>query len=216
VTRTVFGFFDLDAAPQHGLPGELATRLGLATEDAGFVDGAVYVRSDNLAMAIQVQYDGGDGWEDAGKTAVLLQAADWRSRASDVDRYTFSAGVEGDGDQVKDSTFFIMQRFVVDPADREAFVAAICAYTEEYARPIPGFIGGAAFSSLDGRKVVFIMPWAHEAALGSLENRDGSLAAMQKHLRMSKQHIYASYQRISFLRAAAPEPAAARARRNGP
>ncbi|MBD5633174.1 MAG: hypothetical protein IAI49_01745 [Candidatus Eremiobacteraeota bacterium] len=206
MARTVFGFYDLDAAPQHGLPGDLATRLGLATETPGFVDGAVFVRSDNLAMAIQVQYGDEDGWEDRGSVSILLQAADWRSRTSDVARYRLTRQVDGDGEQVKDSTFFIVQRFVVDPNDGASFVDAICAYTTEYARPIPGFIGGDAYTSLDGSKIVFVMPWAHEAALGSLENRDGSLAAMQKHLRMSKQHVYASYQRISYLRAAAPEP----------
>jgi hypothetical protein len=46
------------------------------------------------------------------------------------------------------------------------------------------------------------MPWEHEAALNTLENRPGSLAAMQKHLRMTERHVYGSYQRISYLRAA--------------
>jgi hypothetical protein len=220
VARTLFGFYELDASPQHGLPGELATRLGRATETPGLIDGAVYVRSDNLAMAMQVQYVDEDGWENRGAVSLLLQAADWRSRTNELDRYRFVKGVEGDGEQVKDSTFFIMQRFVVEPADCAPFIDALCAYTQEYAQPIPGFIAGDAFASLDDSKVVFVMPWAHEAALSSLENRDGSLTAMQKHLRMSKTHAFSSYQRISYLRGAAPaegrQPAATAARRTSP
>jgi hypothetical protein len=212
VDRTLFGFYDLDASPQRGLPGELATRLGRATETEGFVDGALYVRSDNLAAAIQMQYVDEDGWEDRGGAAILLQAADWRSRSNDVDRYRLAKQVEGDGDAPKDSTFFIVQRFVVDPSDTNAFVDAICAHTLEYAQPIPGFLAGDAYASLDGTKVVFVMPWAHEAALASLENRDGSLEAMQKHLKLSKAHVFSSYSRVSYLRAVSHADAASASR----
>jgi hypothetical protein len=198
VDRTLFGFYDLDASPQRGLPGELATRLGRATETEGFVDGALYVRSDNLAAAIQMQYVDEDGWEDRGGAAILLQAADWRSRSNDVDRYRLAKQVEGDGDAPKDSTFFIVQRFVVD--------SSVCA------QPIPGFLAGDAYASLDGTKVVFVMPWAHEAALASLENRDGSLEAMQKHLKLSKAHVFSSYSRVSYLRAVSHADAASASR----
>ncbi len=212
--RTLFGFYDLDAAPQRGLPGELATRLGGATETPGFVEGSLYVRSDNLAMAIEIRHADEDGWADRGAASTLLQAANWRSRSSDVATYRLVKQVEGDGEHTKDSTFFIVQRFVVDPSDTQAFVDAICAHTLEYAQPIPGFLAGDAFASLDGTQVVFVMPWAHEAALSSLENRDGSLEAMQKHLAMSKTHSFASYSRVSNLRGAAPEePATSGARR---
>jgi hypothetical protein len=212
--RTAFGFYEVDAAPNHGLPGELAGRLGRASETPGFIDGAVYVRADNLSLALQVQLDGAaasEDWADNGAVSVLLQAADWRSRAVDFDTYRYVRGVEGDGEAVRDSAFFIVQRFALAPANAPAFVDAICAYVDAYARPIPGFIAADAFASLDGSKVVFVMPWAHESALASLENRDGSLAAMQKHLRMSERHSFESYQRISYLqRTEASEAAAGR------
>ncbi|MBD5655539.1 MAG: hypothetical protein IAI50_10245 [Candidatus Eremiobacteraeota bacterium] len=201
MSRTLFGFYDLDAAPQHGLAGDLASRLGSATEAAGFIDGAVYVRSDNAAVAIQLQYGDEDGWEERGAVATLLQAADWRSRENDARSYRLVRQVRGDGDDVKDSTFYIVQRFVVKSELQDGFVSAICNYVEHYAAPIPGFLAGDAYASLDGGHIVFVMPWAHESALNSLENREGSLRDMQTHLRMSERHSYASYQRSSFLRA---------------
>jgi hypothetical protein len=205
MSRTLFGFYDLDASPQHGLPGELATRLGTATEAPGFIDGAVFVSSDNFGVAIQAQYvepaAGPDDWAESGGISVLLQAADWRSRASELGSYRLARHVQGDSDTLKDSTFFIVQRFVVKPSDQAAFIDAICDYTQEYAQPIPGFLAGDAYAGVDGTRVVFVMPWEHEAALNTLENRPGSLASMQKHLRMTERHIFSSYQRISYLRA---------------
>jgi hypothetical protein len=207
MSRTLFGFYDLDASPQRGLPGELATRLGTATESPGFIDGAIYVSSDNFGVAIQARYDEPaaepDAWAESGGISVLLQAADWRSRASDLASYRLARHVEGDSDTLKDSTFFIVQRFIVKASDQATFVDAICDYTEEYAQPIPGFLAADAYAGLDGTRVVFVMPWAHEAALNTLENRVGSLAAMQKHLRMTERHVFSSYQRISYLRGAA-------------
>jgi hypothetical protein len=205
MSRTLFGFYDLDASPQHGLPGELATRLGTATEAPGFIDGAVFVSSDNFGVAIQAQYvepaGGTDDWAESGGISVLLQAADWRSRASELGSYRLARHVQGDSDTLKDSTFFIVQRFVVKPSDQAAFIDAICDYTQEYAQPIPGFLAGDAYAGIDGTRVVFVMPWEHEAALNTLENRAGSLASMQRHLRMTERHIFSSYQRISYLRA---------------
>ncbi len=201
MNRTIFGFYDLDASPQHGLTGDLATRLGAASDGAGFVDGAIYARSDNAAVAIEIQYPDEDGWEARGAAGVLLQAADWRSRDSDVRPYRLARRVEGDGESASESTFFIVQRFIVKTGMQAALVGAICDHAARYAASIPGFIAGQAFASLDGSRVVFVMPWAHEAALNSLENRPGALAAMQTHLNMSERHIYASYARISYLRA---------------
>jgi hypothetical protein len=205
MSRTLFGFYELDASPQHGLPGELATRLGTATEAPGFIDGAVFVSSDNFGVAIQAQYDepaaGGEDWAESGGISVLLQAADWRSRSSELGSYRLARHVQGDSDTLKDSTFFIVQRFVVKPSDQATFIDAICDYTQEYAQPIPGFLAGDAYAGVDGTRVVFVMPWEHEAALNTLENRAGSLASMQKHLRMTERHIFSSYQRISYLRA---------------
>jgi hypothetical protein len=199
--RTYFGFFDMDASPQHGVAGDLAARLGSASEADGFVDGSVYVRSDNAAVAIELRHAEIDGWHERGLPAVLLQAADWRSRESDARTYRLARSVSGDGDAPGDSTFFIVQRFVVKPGRLEEFVHAICDHAATYAAPIPGFLAGEAYASLEGERAVFVMPWAHEAALNSLENREGALEAMQTHLRMTDHHSYASYQRISYLRA---------------
>jgi heme-degrading monooxygenase HmoA len=201
MTRTFFGFYEMDASPQHGVAGDLAARLGSASEADGFVDGAVYVRSDAAAVAIELRHRDEDGWHERGLPAVLLQAADWRSRESDARPYRLARTVAGDGDAPGDSTFFIVQRFTVKAGQQAAFVQAICDHAATYAAPIPGFLAAAAYASLDGTRAVFVMPWAHEAALNSLENREGALEAMQTHLRMTEHHSYASYQRISYLRA---------------
>jgi len=201
MSRTYLGFFDMDASQQRGVPGDLAARLGTASEADGFIEGAVYVRSDEANVLISLLHRDDDGWQERGAPAVLLQAADWRSRESDAREYRLVRTVAGDGDAPGDSTFFIVQRFVVKTGLQDAFVRAICDHAATYAQPIPGFLSGDAFASLDGSRVVFVMPWAHEAALNSLENREGALAAMQTHLRMSEAHSYASYQRVSFLRA---------------
>jgi hypothetical protein len=200
--RTYFGFYDLDAAPQHGIPGDLATRLGVATETPGFVEGAVYVRSDNAGVAVEIRHQDEDGWIERGGAAMLVRAADWRSRESDARTYRTARTVAGDGDAAQDSTFFIVQRFVVRPESQDALVSAICEHAETFAAPIPGFLAGDAFASLDGTRVVFVMPWAHEAALTALENREGALEAMQRHLKLSERHSYASYSRVSYLRGA--------------
>ena len=210
MARTFIGFYDLDAAPSHGLTGDLATRLGTATETDGFSEGSVYVRSDRSAVAILIRYDDRDGFEQQDGVGVLLQAADWRSRDSDARSYVSAGTIDGDGDAASDSSFYIVQRFDTKPESQRPLVEAIVQYMSEYARPIAGFLGGEAFASLDGTRVVFVMPWAHEAALNALENRDGSLAAMQKHLRLSDRHTYGSYQRVSFLRATPPVESAVR------
>ena len=210
MARTFIGFYDLDAAPSHGLTGDLATRLGTATETNGFNEGAVYVRSDRGAVAIVIVYEDRDGFEQEDGVGVLLQAADWRSRDSDAHTYNSADTIEGDGDAASDSSFYIVQRFDTKPESQKPLVDALLRYMTDYARPIAGFLGGEAFASLDGTRVVFMMPWAHEAALNALENRDGSLAAMQKHLRLSERHSYGSYQRVSSLRGAAPAQAGAR------
>jgi hypothetical protein len=202
MSRTVFAFFDLDAAPQHGVTGDLATRLGAATGDAGFIDGAVYARSDHAAVALQLQSGEESGWAERGAVATLIQAAQWRSRDQDVRAYQLARRVAGDGDGVRDSTFYIVQRFVVSAGKQAALVAAVCDHADRFAGSIPGFLGGDAYTSLDGTRVVFVMPWAHEAALNALENGDGSLAAMQTYLRMSERYSYESYERVSYLRGA--------------
>jgi hypothetical protein len=199
--RTIFGFYDMDASQQRGVPGDLAARLGTASEAEGFVEGAVYVRSDEANVAISLRHPDDDAWRERGAPAMLLQAADWRSRESDAHEYRLARTVAGDDDAPSDSAFFIVQRFVVKAGMQDALVRAVCDHAATYAQPIPGFLSAQAYASLDGSRVVFIMPWAHEAALSSLENRDGALAAMQTHLRMSERHIYASYQRVSYLRA---------------
>lgn len=210
MARTFIGFYDLDASPSHGLTGDLATRLGTATETEGFAEGSVYVRSDRAAVAIVIRYGDRDGFESDGPVGVLLQAADWRSRDADARTYTSAGTVTGNGDVASDSSFYIAQRFDTKPEAQRPLVDAILRYVNDYARPIAGFLGGEAFASVDGTRVVFLMPWAHEAALNALENRDGSLAAMQKHLSLSDRHTYGSYQRVSFLRGGTPQAQAAR------
>ncbi len=201
MSRYYIAFYDLDASLQHGLQSDLAARLGTASEAAGFVDGAVYVRSDTAGVAIALRHRDEDEWEERGAPAELLQAACWRSRDNDARPYRLVRRVAGGGGRAGESTFYIVQRFVVKTGLQEALATAICEHATTYAQPIAGFLGGEAYASLDGSRVAFIMPWAHEAALNSLENRRGALTAMQTYMRMSERHIYASYQRISFLKA---------------
>ena len=201
MSRTFLGFYDLDAAPQHGVTGDLATRLGAATSDPGFVDGAVYVRSDNAAVAVQLQHPDEDGWEDRGNAAVLLQAADWRSRRATREPYRLARQVPGDGDPVTDSTFYIVQRFVVKPDVQATLVETIAR--------IPN---ASQLRSQDFSQAMRSRAWTERASSSSCPGRtrprfnrskisDGSLAAMQSIYDSSEHHSYASFERVSYLRA---------------
>lgn len=208
MSEVFLGFYELDAAPSRGLTGDFATRLGDATEAPGFIDGSLYVRSDAGSVAIVLQYDGGENWMTEGVPGMLLYSADWRSRKVDARRYRNAGHLTGDGTAAGDSSFYIVQRFETRPDAQAPMVAAILSYVERFAQPINGFIGGDAYASIDGTRVAFVMPWAHEAALMALENGAGSLEAMQAHLKLSEQHTYESFQRVSYLRAAQSDAAA--------
>ena len=212
MAESFIGFYDLDAAPSRGLTGELATRLGSVTEAPGFIDGSLYVRSDTGAVAIVLQYDGNENWVNEGTPGMLLYAVDWRSRNADGHRYRHAGEVAGDGDALSDSSFYVVQRFETRPEAQASLVSALIAYTERFAQPIHGFLRGDAFASVDGSRVVFMMPWAHEAALSALENTEGSLEAMQTHLRLAERHTYESFDRVSFLTASHDEVEASTAR----
>ena len=54
--RTVLAFFELDATPQRGLPGELAERLGGLTGLAGFVVAGVIVNLEKKHRAFVNHY----------------------------------------------------------------------------------------------------------------------------------------------------------------
>lgn len=203
MAEAFLGFYELDAAPSRGLTGDFATRLGMVTDAPGFIDGSLYVRSDTGAIAISISYDGSENWVREGTPGTLLYAADWRSRSTDGRRYRHVGTVAGDGNSLSDSSFYVIQRFETRPESQSALVDALLAYVERFAQPINGFLSGDAFASVDGMRVAFIMPWAHEAALNALENSDGSLEAMQTHLRLSERHIYESFERVSYLVASA-------------
>jgi hypothetical protein len=205
MAESFIGFYELDAAPSRGLTGELATRLGTATDAPGFIDGSLYVRSDTGSVAIVIQYDGGEQWVREGTPGTLLYAVDWRSRSADGHRYRHAGAVAGDGSSSSDSSFYVVQRFDTRPEAQAPLVTALLSYTERFAQPIHGFLRGDCYASLDGTRVVFIMPWAHEAALNALESTAGSLDAMQVHLRLAERHTYESFQRVSYLTAVAKE-----------
>jgi heme-degrading monooxygenase HmoA len=218
MAEAYLGFYDLDAAPARGLTGEFATRLGDVTEAPGFIDGSLYVSSAAGGMAIVLQYDGTENWMREGLPGVLLYAADWRSRSSDGRRYRHVRSIAGDGNDANDSSFYVIQRFETQPDLQTKFTESLASYLERFAAPIHGFLSADIFTSLDGTSTTLIMPWAHEAAINALENADGSLEAMQTHLRLTTRHTYESYQRVSYLRAsrdgaASPERTAARTNR---
>ena len=201
MAEAFLGFYELDAAPARGLTGDFATRLGDATEAPGFIDGSLYVRSDTSSVAILMQYEGGENWMNEGAPGMLLYSADWRSRSADGRRYRYAGQIAGDGNSASDSSFFIVQRFETRPETQARLVEAMLSYIERFAQPINGFISGDAYASVDGTRVAFVMPWAHEAALSALENGAGSLEAMQVHLRLAERHTYESFQRVSYLKA---------------
>ena len=197
------GFYELDAAPSRGLTGDFATRLGTATDAPGFIDGSLYVRSDSGSVAIVMQYDGDENWARAGTPGMLLYSADWRSRGADASRYRHAGAIGVEGGVLSDSSFYVVQRFETRQEAQQPLVTALLSYIERFAAPIHGFLRGDAYASIDGSRVVFVMPWAHEAALNALENVAGSLEAMQTHLRLAERHIYESYERVSYLKASA-------------
>ncbi|MGP6156466.1 MAG: antibiotic biosynthesis monooxygenase [Vulcanimicrobiaceae bacterium] len=196
--RTVLAFFELDATPHRGLPSELAERLGTLTDVAGFVEGALYVRPDHDAIAIEVVFEGEDPWLEGHAPLNLIEGANWRSRSSDVRTYRLGARVEGT-ESPGDESVFITQRFVVRPEMTDRLVEAFQNYAEAFMVDITGFQGADVFVSDDGRRVAVLMPWAYEAALTALEAKAGSLASMGDMFGLADGHVYESFERISHM-----------------
>ena len=79
MATTVLGFYELDAAPQRGITSVFAERLGAATRDPDFIDGALFVRSDHSAVAISLQHDSADeAWLERPLVAGLIAVAGFR------------------------------------------------------------------------------------------------------------------------------------------
>jgi hypothetical protein len=196
--RTVFAFFELDATPHRGLPGELAERLGGLTDVAGFLEGALYLRPDHDAVALEVVFEGEDPWLEGQAPVRLIEGGNWRSRSSDVRTYRRAARVEGTEDP-EDASVFIAQRFFVQPEVTDRLVEAFQNYAECFMVDIPGFQGADVFVSDDGRRVVALTPWAHEGALTALEAKPGSLVALGDMFGLCEGHVYESFERISHM-----------------
>jgi hypothetical protein len=196
--RTVLAFFELDATPHRGLPSELAERLGGLTDVAGFVEGALYLRPDHDAVALEVVFEGEDSWLEDHASVRLIEGGNWRSRTSDVRTYRLAARVEGT-ELAGDESVFITQRFFVHPEMTERLVEAFQNYAECFMVDIPGFQGADVFVSDDGQRVVALTPWAYEAALLALEAKPGSLVALGDMFGLAERHVYESFERISHM-----------------
>ncbi|MFY9780311.1 MAG: antibiotic biosynthesis monooxygenase family protein [Candidatus Baltobacteraceae bacterium] len=196
--RTVLAFFELDATPQRGLPGELAERLGGLTGLAGFVEGALYLRPDLDAVAVEVVFEGEDSWLEEHAPVRLIEGGNWRSRASDVRTYRLGARVYGTA-AAGDDSLYVTQRFFVHPEMTERLVEAFQDFAECFMVDIPGFQGADVFASDDGHRVVALTTWAGEEALLALEAKPGSLVAMGDMFGLAESHIYESFARISHM-----------------
>jgi hypothetical protein len=187
--------YDVDAAPQHGVSGDLSERLGAVTADADFVDGALYVRSDNGAVVLSLRHSSDDSWLERPLVSSLLGAADWRSRTSDVRPYPApTAPVVS----IADSAVFVIQHFAVEAAAQERLSAALAAFVDRFARPIQGFLDSTILKSADGTRVVWIAGWAHEAVLIALETPD-SFAAMRAFVTLAQTHVFGTFTRVSYV-----------------
>ncbi len=195
----MFAFYDIDAAPEHSVADDLAERLGGVTDVAGFIDGAIFVRSDEAAVVIQLQHDGGDDWTARPEVAAILDAAEWRSRTSETAAYRSVRVFESDGDEPSDASVFVVQRFTVAPASATEFLAALGAYVEKYPQQVTGFLGATLLASSAPERAVLVTAWAHEAGLTALET-PASLAAMHSYRDLAEQQSFATYQRVSYLR----------------
>ena len=195
----MLAFYDIDAAPEHSVADDLAQRLGGVTGVAGFIDGAIFVRSDEAAVVVQLQHDGGDDWTTQSEVAAILDAAEWRSRTSDVAAYHSVRVFESGGDEPSDASVFVVQRFTVTSMSAREFLDALGAYVEKYPQPVTGFLGASLFASSRPERAVLITAWAHEAGLTALET-PASLAAMHSYRDLAEQQIFGTYQRVSYLR----------------
>jgi hypothetical protein len=196
--RTVLAFFELDATPQHGLTSELAERLGGLTGVAGFVEGALYLRPDHDAVALEVVFDGDDPWLEGQAPQRLIEGGNWRSRSSDVRMYQRAARVEGEK-AASDESVFVSQRFLVRPEVAQRLVDAFQNYVESFMLDLEAFEGANVFLSQDRQRVVALTAWAYEAALAALEAKPGSLSAMSEMFGLSEAHVFEAFERVSYM-----------------
>lgn len=195
---TVLGFYDLDAAPQRGITSVLAERLGAATRDPDFVDGALFVRSDHSAIAISLQHDSSDeAWLERPLVAGLMQGAGFRSRSSDVRSYRTVAA--GTGAAIPDEAVFTIQRFDLAGATQNSLTDALQNFVRDFAQPISGFLDSEILASQDGARVIWIAPWGHEAALAAIETPE-SFSAMRAFQQLWQQRAFATFDRVSYVR----------------
>jgi hypothetical protein len=200
VPTTVIGFYELDAAPQRGFTGTLAERLGAVTGDPDFVDGALFVRSDNAAVVISLQHDSNEqAWLDRPLVAALIQSAEWRSRTSDVRGYRALARPSGGA--IPDEAVYTIQSFDTPATAQNELTSALEAFVQRFARPISGFLDSEILASEDGARAVWVAPWAHEAALAALETPE-SFSAMRGFTRLASQRAFGTFERVSYVRAA--------------
>ena len=197
---TFFGFYDLDAAPQHGLQGFLAERLGAVTDDPDFREGALFVRSDLAAVALGLRHEADDAaWLDRPLVATLTQSADFRSRSADV--RTYRTAVAFTGAAIPDDAVFTIQRFDVPPGTQAQLTAALTSFVDTFARPILGFLDSEILASDDGERVVWLAPWLHEAALAALETPE-SFRAMRTFAPLATHRVFGTFDRVSDVRGA--------------
>ncbi len=194
------GFYELDAAPQRGFTGTLAERLGAATGDPDFIDGSLFVRSDNAAVVISLQHDSSEeAWLDRPLVAALIQSAEWRSRAYDLRGYRTLTHPSGGA--IPDEAVFTIQSFDTPAAAQNELTSALVAFVQRFARPISGFLDSEILASEDGARSVWIAPWAHEAALAALETPE-SFSAMRGFTRLASQRAFGTFERVSYVRGA--------------
>lgn len=199
MATTVLGFYELDAAPQRGITSVFAERLGAATRDPDFIDGALFVRSDHSAVAISLQHDSADeAWLERPLVAGLIAVAGFRSRSSDVRSYRTVAPAAGAA--IPDEAVYTIQRFDLAGATQNSLTDALQNFVRDFAQPISEFLDSQILASQDGSRVVWIAPWGHEAALAAIET-PASFSAMRAFAQLWQQRALATYDRVSYVRA---------------
>jgi hypothetical protein len=198
VPTTVLGFYELDAAPQRSVTSVFAERLGAATRDPEFIDGALFLRSDHAAVALSLQHGSSDeAWLERPLVAGLMEAAAFRSRSSEVRSYRTVAPPSGAS--IPDEAVFTIQRFDLAPAMLEPLTGALQAFVRDFAQPISEFLDSEILASQDGAALVWIAPWGHEAALAAIET-PASFSAMRVFAPFWQRRAFATFERVSYVR----------------
>lgn len=196
---TVLGFYELDAAPQRGVTSVFAERLGAATRDPDFIDGALFLRSDHAAVALSLQHRSSDeAWLERPLVAGLIEAAGFRSRSSEVRSYRTVAAASGAS--IPDEAVFTIQRFDLAPTMQPPLIDALQGFVRDFAQPISEFLDSEILASQDGVSVVWIAPWGHEAALAAIETPQ-SFSAMRAFAQFWQRRAFATFERVSYVRA---------------